>query len=178
MIYGGLAMLAAGVGTQYAMKFSFPSNFKGSTSTTNAADGVEAEKSTSSSGAQTRGDRHSSSSSKYSSRADDSKVNARGSSTSASSASSSTTGSEEVRKENGAGFWDTLFARSFYDGGFEEKMTKREAALILGVRESASAERIKDAHRRIMQINHPDKGGSAYMTAKINEAKLLLLKGK
>jgi DnaJ-class molecular chaperone len=50
--------------------------------------------------------------------------------------------------------------------------------LYIGVRESASAERIKEAHRRIMQINHPDKGGSAYMTAKINEAKLMLLKGK
>ena len=38
----------------------------------------------------------------------------------------------QVGKESGKGFWDTLFARSFYDGGFEEKMTKREAALILG----------------------------------------------
>jgi hypothetical protein len=36
-----------------------------------------------------------------------------------------------------AGF-ETWFARNFYDGGFEEKMTKREAALILGVRESAT----------------------------------------
>lgn len=40
--------------------------------------------------------------------------------------------SYQVGKESGKGFWDTLFARSFYDGGFEDKMTKREAALILG----------------------------------------------
>lgn len=76
------------------------------------------------------------------------------------------------------GNWSTWFAKNFYDGGFEDKMTKREAALILGVRESATPDRIKDAHRRIMQINHPDKGGSAYLTAKVNEAKDLLLKGK
>jgi hypothetical protein len=76
------------------------------------------------------------------------------------------------------GNWTTWFAKNFYDGGFEEKMTKREAALILGVRESANPERIKEAHRKIMQINHPDKGGSAYLTAKVNEAKDLLLKGK
>ena len=37
-------------------------------------------------------------------------------------------------------------------------MTKREAALILGLRESAGEERIKDAHRRIMVANHPDSG--------------------
>lgn len=77
-----------------------------------------------------------------------------------------------------SGGWQTWFARNFYDGGFEAKMTKREAALILGVRESATAERIKDAHRRIMQVNHPDKGGSAFITAKVNEAKDMLLKGK
>jgi hypothetical protein len=76
------------------------------------------------------------------------------------------------------GNWNSWFAKNFYDGGFEEKMTKREAALILGVRESATPERVKEAHRRIMQINHPDKGGSAYLTAKVNEAKDLLLKGK
>jgi DnaJ family protein C protein 19 len=74
--------------------------------------------------------------------------------------------------------WNEWFAKKYYDGGFEEKMTKREAALILGVRESSPPERVKDAHRKIMQINHPDKGGSAYLTAKVNEAKDLLLKGK
>ena len=102
------------------------------------------------------------------------KDNAAGEAASASSAS----------KEDGGGgasafsFTSTWFARNFYDGGFEDKMTKREAALILGIRESATAERIKDAHRRILIINHPDKGGSAYLGAKINEAKDLLLKGK
>ena len=65
-----------------------------------------------------------------------------------------------------------------YEGGFEETMTKREAALILGVRESSSAKRIKDAHRKLLVLNHPDTGGSTYMAGKINEAKELLLKGK
>ena len=67
---------------------------------------------------------------------------------------------------------------NYYQGGFEDKMTKREAALILGVRESSSAQRIKEAHRRLLVLNHPDTGGSTYVAGKINEAKELLLKGK
>ena len=67
---------------------------------------------------------------------------------------------------------------NYYQGGFEETMTKREAALILGVRESSSAQRIKDAHRRLLVLNHPDTGGSTFVAGKINEAKELLLKGK
>jgi len=39
-------------------------------------------------------------------------------------------------------------------------LTPRVQALILGVRESATADRIKEAHRRILRINHPDMGGS------------------
>ena len=66
----------------------------------------------------------------------------------------------------------------YYGGGFSEKMSRREAAQILGVRESADAKRIKDAHRRILMANHPDKGGSPFMAAKINEAKELLLRGR
>ena len=43
-------------------------------------------------------------------------------------------------------------------GGFQPEMNRREAALILGLRETAAEERIKDAHRRIMVANHPDSG--------------------
>ena len=58
------------------------------------------------------------------------------------------------------------------------QMTRKEAALILGVRESSAAKRIKEAHRKLLILNHPDTGGSTFIAGKINEAKELLLKGK
>lgn len=87
---------------------------------------------------------------------------------------------EQAEQKDGEGtsFFSSWFVKGFYEGGFEEKMTKREAALILGVRESATPERIKEAHRRILILNHPDRGGSALIAAKVNEAKDLLMKGK
>ena len=66
--------------------------------------------------------------------------------------------------------------RRFYDGGFEPEMTRREAALILGVRESAAKDKVLAAHRKVMIANHPDAGGSDYIATKINEAKAKLLK--
>ncbi len=116
-----------------------------------------------------------------------SKVNASESTTNTSNSSSNTekskantaNTSKAETKEGGWSFFSSdWLARTFYDGGFEDKMSKREAALILGVRESATPERIKDCHRKILLLNHPDRGGSAYMAAKINEAKDVLLKGK
>lgn len=94
-----------------------------------------------------------------------------------------TSSSGEIKKKKkssreGGSMFSGWFAKNFYQGGFEEKMTKREAALILGVREHASADRIKDAHRKILILNHPDRGGSPLLSAKINEAKDLLMKGK
>ena len=68
--------------------------------------------------------------------------------------------------------------RQFYKGGFLPEMTKREAALILGVRESASEQKVREAHRKIMIANHPDRAGSSYIATKINEAKEMLLKKK
>ncbi|OMO73489.1 hypothetical protein COLO4_27073 [Corchorus olitorius] len=69
----------------------------------------------------------------------------------------------------------TARLRRFYEGGFQPVMTRREAALILGVRESVAIEKVKEAHRRVMVANHPDAGGSHYLASKINEAKDVML---
>ncbi|KAJ0978215.1 hypothetical protein J5N97_013689 [Dioscorea zingiberensis] len=65
--------------------------------------------------------------------------------------------------------------RKFYEGGFQPTMTRREAALILGIRENAAPDKVREAHRKVMVANHPDAGGSHYLASKINEAKDVLL---
>lgn len=69
---------------------------------------------------------------------------------------------------------ESLASSKYYKGGFDPKMNKREASLILGVSPTASKLKVKDAHKRIMLLNHPDRGGSPYLAAKINEAKDLM----
>ncbi|XP_016374819.1 dnaJ homolog subfamily C member 15-like [Sinocyclocheilus rhinocerous] len=68
---------------------------------------------------------------------------------------------------------------AYYKGGFEQKMTRREASFILGISAVPTSTKAKvlEAHRRIMVLNHPDKGGSPYLAANINEAKDLLDSG-
>ncbi|XP_070694428.1 dnaJ homolog subfamily C member 15 [Pempheris klunzingeri] len=65
---------------------------------------------------------------------------------------------------------------TYYKGGFEQKMSRREACLVLGISPTSTKAKVREAHRRVMVLNHPDKGGSPYLAAKINEAKDLMEK--
>lgn len=73
---------------------------------------------------------------------------------------------ERLDPDHGA--WQGSAARS---GG----MTKQEAYEILGLEEGAPAAKIREAYRHLMQRVHPDVGGSSFLSARINEAKDVLL---
>jgi len=56
------------------------------------------------------------------------------------------------------------------------RMPEEEARAILGVGTEADADTIRAAHRRLVSAVHPDKGGSAELTRRINAARDTLLK--
>jgi hypothetical protein len=57
-------------------------------------------------------------------------------------------------------------------------MSREEAVSVLGVSLDASLEDIRAAHRRLISQLHPDKGGTDYLAAKINQARDILSEGK
>lgn len=80
-----------------------------------------------------------------------------------------------------------LFALPFVPGWlnrFQHRINKaehqrakvNEALAVLELSANATEEEIKAAHKRLIQKNHPDTGGSQFLASKINEARDVLLK--
>ena|SRR5204863_6300769 len=73
-------------------------------------------------------------------------------------------------------------------GGFNEMMTRHEAAAIIGIEYAhvqcemiSSAQvmtrrKLAERYRKVMLLNHPDRGGSPYLATKINEARRVLMR--
>ncbi len=57
-------------------------------------------------------------------------------------------------------------------------MDELEARLILNVKKNANEKDISKKHRKLLMINHPDKGGSTFLALKINHARDLLTEGE
>lgn len=81
-------------------------------------------------------------------------------------------------------FWDRWAARFFpppspgtgeapraRPGG----MSREEAYQVLGLKPGATNADIKAAHRRLMAAAHPDRGGSDWIAARLNQARDVLL---
>lgn len=58
----------------------------------------------------------------------------------------------------------------------QSHMTKDEAYSALNLEPGATKAQIVAAHKKLMKVNHPDTGGSTYISQKLNQAKEILLK--
>lgn len=81
---------------------------------------------------------------------------------------------------NRAGWREYFAEQDAYGGGQEcpsgsNRDPVAEAYAVLGLKPGAGPDEIKAAHRELMKGVHPDRGGSEFLAAKINEARDLLL---
>ena len=71
-----------------------------------------------------------------------------------------------------------MAAFMYFTGQFKagrNRLSLAEARDVLGLTVDADAAAVRAAHRRIVTLVHPDKGGSAELTARVNAARDALL---
>ena len=71
-------------------------------------------------------------------------------------------------------FFSNIFLKK-KNNNTQDKMSKKEALEILGLHEGASREQIIKSHQKLVKKNHPDLGGSDWVTKKLNQARDILL---
>ena len=71
-------------------------------------------------------------------------------------------------------FFSNIFLKK-KNNNIQDKMSKKEALEILGLQEGASREQIISSHQNLVKKNHPDLGGSDWVTKKLNQARDILL---
>ena len=77
----------------------------------------------------------------------------------------------QIKQQSTKHRYDTHGRNASKHGG----MDREQAYSILGIKPGASKQEIIDAHRKLMQKMHPDRGGSNYLAGQINKAKKTLL---
>ena len=55
-------------------------------------------------------------------------------------------------------------------------MGREEALAVLGLQADASPDQVRTAYLRLMRVAHPDRGGSDWLAARLNEARDTLLR--
>ena len=60
-------------------------------------------------------------------------------------------------------------------GNFKKTMTRKEALEILGLKDEATKREILDSYNNLIKKNHPDLGGSDWITKRLNQARETLL---
>ncbi len=54
-------------------------------------------------------------------------------------------------------------------------MSREEAYAVLGLKPGSDAATVRDAHKRLMRMAHPDNGGSDWLASRLNQARDILL---
>ena len=67
------------------------------------------------------------------------------------------------------------FLKNSKNTKFSKNFDEQEALEILGLKRGSSRKEILDKYQELMKKNHPDKGGSDWITKKLNKARDTLL---